>query len=51
MNENEFDANIRKILISKLEEMAKIKFEDCANKEYPEICNVMNQIAKTLLGE
>ena len=48
---SEFESNIRKILILKLEEMAKIKFEDCANDEYPEICKVMNEIAKTLLGK
>lgn len=40
---------VRRIMLEKLEEMAEIKFEDCANGEYPEICSAMNDIAKTLL--
>jgi len=41
---------IRQILFEKLKEMSEIKFEDCANSEYPEVCSSMNEIAKTLLN-
>lgn len=47
----EFESNIRRILILKLEEMAEIRFDNCANGEYPEICNAMNDIARTLLNK
>lgn len=40
----------KRILLEKLEEMSEIKFEDCANNEYPEICKAMSEIAKTILG-
>lgn len=45
----DLEMKIRQIMLDKLKEMAEIKFEDCANGEYPEICSVMNDIAKTLL--
>lgn len=49
---SEFEANIRKILIFKLEEMAEIKFEDCMDsRDYSNICNAMNDIARTLLNK
>lgn len=47
----EQEVYIRRIMLEKLEEMAEIKFEECANGEYLEICSTMNAIAKTLLGE
>ena len=40
---------IQKILFDKLEEMAEIDFYDCANGEYPQICEAMNNIANTLI--
>lgn len=40
---------IQKILFDKLEEMAEIYFYDCANGEYPQICEAMNNIANTLI--
>lgn len=39
---------LKQILLDKLKEMSEIKFEDCANNEYPEICRVMNEIAETI---
>ncbi|MDE6102683.1 MAG: hypothetical protein K2F73_06890 [Ruminococcus sp.] len=47
----DFEANVRRILIEKLEEMSEIEFDDCANDEYATICSVMNDIAKTLLNK
>ena len=41
---------VRRIMLEKLKEMSEIKFDDCANNEYPEICKAMNEIAKTILG-
>ena len=41
---------VRRIMLEKLEEMSEIKFDDCANNEYPEICKAMTEIAKTILG-
>jgi len=41
---------IRQILFEKLKEMSEIKFEDCLDGEYPEICSSMNEIVKTLLN-
>ncbi|MDE5936319.1 MAG: hypothetical protein K2G83_02815 [Ruminococcus sp.] len=46
----EQEVYVRRIMFEKLEEMAEIRFEDCANDEYPEICSTMNEIAKTLLN-
>ena len=40
----------KKILFTKLKEMSEIKFDDCADNEYHEICKAMNEIAKTILG-
>lgn len=48
-SEGSFKDEIRQILLEKLEEMLEVGFEDCADGEYPEICSVMNDIAKTLL--
>ncbi|MDE5946328.1 MAG: hypothetical protein K2G63_03330 [Oscillospiraceae bacterium] len=45
----EREATVKRILFDKLKDMAEVKFDDCANNEYPEICNIMNEIAKTLL--
>ncbi|MCM1508522.1 MAG: hypothetical protein NC177_15535 [Ruminococcus flavefaciens] len=42
---------IMQIMLDKLKEISEIKFEDCANGEYSEICSVMNDIAKTLLDK
>lgn len=39
---------LKQILLDKLKEMSEIKFEDCANNEYPEICRAMNEIAETI---
>ena len=47
----DFEANVRRILIEKLEEMSEIQFEDCTESEYPAICSVMNDIARTLLDK
>ena len=44
------EAETKRILFDKLKEMSGIKFEDCANNEYPEICKAMNEIAKIILG-
>lgn len=49
MEMTEQEVYIRRILIEKLEEMAKIKPDDFIN--YPKICSIMNEIAKTLLNE
>lgn len=49
LNKQNKTTEIKQIMFDKLKEMAEIKFEDCANGEYPEICSVMNDIAKTLL--
>ena len=40
---------VKQIMLDKLKEMSEIKFEDCANNEYPEICKAMNEIADTLI--
>ena len=46
-----FEMEVRQILLEKLKEMAEIKFDNCVeDNEYPLICNVMNEIAKTLLN-
>ena len=42
---------VKQILLAKLKEMSKISFKDCVDNEYPEICNAMNEIAKTLLNK
>lgn len=44
----EREGELKNILFDKLKEMSEIKFEDCANNEYPEICKAMNEIAKTV---
>lgn len=41
---------VKRIMLEKLEEMSEIKFDDCADNEYHEICKAMNEIAKTILG-
>lgn len=49
LNKQDETTEIRQIMLDKLKEMAEIEFEDCANGEYPAICSIMNDIAKTLL--
>lgn len=51
LNKQNETTEIRQIMLDKLKEMSEIEFEDCANGEYPEICSVMNDIAKTLLDD
>lgn len=42
---------VKQMLFEKLKEMAEIKFEDCTNLEYPQLCSAMNDIAKTFIDE
>lgn len=49
---NDFDKEVRHILLEKLKEMAEIEPGDCIDRgDYATVCNVMNDIAKTLLDE
>lgn len=45
----EQEVYVKKILIEKLEEMAKVKPDDFI--DYPKVCSVMNDIANTLLDK
>ncbi len=45
---NDFDEEVRHILLEKLKEMAEIEPDDV---DYTAICSIMNDIAKTLLDK
>lgn len=43
---------IKQIMLDKLKEMAEIEFDECVEGcDYVNICNIMNEIAKTLLDK
>ena len=47
---NDFENEVRQIMLDKLKEMSEIEFSDCMDScDYSNICSVMNDIAKTLL--
>ena len=48
---NDFEDEVRQIMLDKLKEMSEIEFEDCENDEYLTVCSVMNDITRTLLDK
>ncbi|MDE6035725.1 MAG: hypothetical protein K2G36_07440 [Ruminococcus sp.] len=49
---NDFEDEVRQIMLDKLKEMSEIEISDCMDScDYSSICSVMNDIARTLLDK
>ena len=49
---NDFENEVRQIMLDKLKEMSEIEINDCLDScDYSSICSVMNDIARTLIDK